>query len=69
MERTKKYLKQETSKTVSLTPKTNGAQSTSTWDSESKDPIKDTGKVNAFGKTTCMKAGGSETKESAKEEK
>jgi hypothetical protein len=68
MESTKKYLKdQKVSRTSSSTAKTSGAMNTNTWARESKDLTKDTAKVNASGRTTCMKAGGSETKESVKD--
>ena len=41
----------------------------STWVNELKDHIRDTEKANASGKTTCTKAGGSETKDQAKAER
>ena len=65
--KTKKYSPMNNSKFVSLTARISGAKNTSTWANELKAPTRDTAKVNAFGRTTCTKAGGSETKEWAKD--
>ena len=67
MEKTKKYSPMNNSKSVSLNRRTSGAKNTSTWANEQKARTRDTAKVNAFGKTTCTKAGGSETKEWVKD--
>ena len=68
MESTQKYLKdQKAQKTSSSIAKTNGATSINTWARESKDLTKDMVKANASGRTICMKAGGSETKELVKD--
>ena len=56
-------------KNVTSKVKINGVMITSTWVNVSKAVIKDMAAANAYGKTTCTKAGGSEIKELVKDEK
>lgn len=67
MEKTKKYQLTNHSKSASTTQKTNGVMNTSIWANGPKARFRDTEKASAFGRITCMKAGGSETREWVKD--